>query len=111
MPIFSDILFSTNLCQPHAGEPHLPQRQPEVDEHHSEVGGEVGGQEVPLKRLVQEPDLGLRGADLQLDVASLVQSRALGLGRKHEADLARAVTRVQLEYLPAQSKLRMKTFR
>ena len=82
-----------------------------MDQHHPEVGGEVGRQEVPLKGLVQEPDLGLRGTDLQLDVARLVQSRALGLGRKHEADLARAVTRVQLEYLPAQSKLRMKTFR
>ena len=81
-----------------------------MDQHHPKVGGEVGRKKVPLKRLIQEPDLGLGGADLQVDVTGLVQSRPLRLGREHEADLARSVTSVQLKYLPSQSKLRMEIF-
>ena len=80
LPIIFFLFFifsTTNLRQPHAGEPHLPQRQSQVDQHHPKVGGEVGRKEVPLKRLVKEPDLGLGGANLQVDVAGLVQSRPL----------------------------------
>ena len=53
----------------HAGEPHLPERQTEVDQHHPEVCGEVAGEVVPLEGSVQEPDLRVRGCEVHMDVS------------------------------------------
>jgi len=43
------------------GEGVLPLRQAQVGEHQAVVGGEGGGQVVPVQRAVQEPDVALLG--------------------------------------------------
>ena len=93
--------------KPHAGEPHLPEREAQVDQHHPEVGGEVAGQIVPLEGSVQEPDLRVRRSQVHMDVSGLVNLGPVRPGRKDQADFPGALAAVQLEYFPAESELRV----
>ena len=78
-----------------------------MDQHHPEICGEVAGQVVPLEGSVEEPDLRVRGGQVNMEVSGLVNLRPVRPGREDQADFPGALAAVQLEYFPAQPELRL----